>query len=154
MLEEILQEINQLEMPIAPQQQDELMEGMNQVRLLLDTRGYWSPRAELYSHSKEDLEAARGFHASSRQISESLMEQFWLAQACFVRDLQDYLSILTEKEDNDGKIRKIFEAVLKVGTSRHWAEDSELVLRLLRVYRRLENEYVLPQIPAEYVKAK
>lgn len=92
----------------------------------------WGPRK--YFHSIQDL-------AVSVMDERKEPKDIRYDQACFVKDLEWYLTGLPREEVT---IRSVFETVFTVGTSFRWEENPEAVRSLHDVYRRLDDEVIQP----------
>ena len=93
-------------------------------------------RQNIYFHSLQDtLFAARMARPTQLTVIRSV-------QACFVKDLDDYLERFPDTEDQD--MKQVFQKVFDIGTSVLWDQDREFIKAFDKSYWELDGQLLRP----------
>lgn len=150
--EELIIEISGLEREINEVDREELLSKLR-AQPTLDGRPRpteLKSKGNLYFHSIQDLRLAKMTENLEEKYREKKgceypqsEETFFHAQACFLQDLDRYLELLPNNQDNQ-KIISSLDLIRRVGTSALWYEDRELMNNLLDLYVKLDNTLIRP----------
>lgn len=153
MLESLLKELQQLERPIILEDRQKLMSELHLAQEKLNEQDSrfknpeWAGRGYIYFHSYQNLLGAVGEYSAHEDRGIPLStERLLTEQACFAQDLGHYLRLLPASEDPNNKIREIFELILKIGTSGYWNKDKDLVFKLSRIYKIIDENVIKPWV--------
>lgn len=100
----------------------------------------WS-RGSIYFHALQDL-----ILAVESQEAEMEEDQIKGSQACFVKDLDQYLEGFPEGND---EIREVFESILNTGTTSYWSYSSLGTRKLYELFDALDVKVIRPWVRAE-----
>ena len=106
----------------------------------------WTRKSALYFHSIQDLFAAKFQYKLEDLGLERRNDLILGSQACFVQNLDDYVSLMPDSEDPGHSMLALFQLILRVGKSADWREDRELVEDLHSVYRNIDNTIIQPWV--------
>src|SRR3989338_6972473 len=127
-IDALLAELKQLERPISDDARDELLADLRVYPSGIDGRRTteWK-RGNIYFHALQDTLAAEAIFRGTfvRYSDDEQIDYLKSSQACFTQDLDKYLAEFPKEEDE--KMKELFELIFKVGTSKYWTEDQELV---------------------------
>ena len=139
----LIGKLKQLERPISQDARASLLTDLRAQPTEMDSVRPTSPdfwtRGGVYLHSMQDTLFVHGVFAENMGGLEYVRP----CHACFVKDLDYYLWHFPQGET---EMRKIFDAVFRVGTSAPWENDKELVLGLHRIYWTLDTEVIRPWV--------
>jgi hypothetical protein len=153
-VEELITRLRNLEREISEIDREELLSKLR-VQLTLDGRPRpteLKSKGDLYFHSIQDLRLAKVVENLEEKYRDKKgceypqsEETFFHAQACFLQDLDRYLELLPNNENN----RQIIDSlnlIRRVGTSALWYKDRELMNNLLDLYVKLDDTLIRPWI--------
>ena len=144
-LEMLVDELRQLERPIRQDARSSLLADLRNYPTDIDGRRSikWE-RGNVYFHALQDTLYADGvFRGTMVRCGKEGLNYLKSSQACFVKDLDQYLAGFPEEES---EMRQLFELIFKVGTSAYWEDHKELLIGLNRLYWTLDREVIRPWV--------
>lgn len=146
MKESLLGEILGVGKVISEAQRAEILATLRATHTDLDDRRepktVWR-RGNIYFHSLEDTNFANW------SINQERHDVIRRVQACFVKDLDDYIERFPESEDS--QMRQLFQTVFDVGTSVYWDHDMSFLKDFDKLYWELDKKVIRPWAQAAMV---
>lgn len=138
-MKEILKDIKAMERTLTPELKFEIVASLRATRTDLDSRREpkteWK-RGNIYFHALQDtLFAARMARPTDHKVIREV-------QACFVKDLDDYIERFPA--DEDPKMKQLFQTVFDAGTSIYWDQDREFIKRFDKAFWELDKQVIRP----------
>lgn len=135
-VDELIEELQLLRRPVGETERQEFLrqlrampvEGVDKNR----NNTHWD--FGKYFHSLQDAYFVVAF-------DDAMSADVAVMQACFLKDLEWYLSALPEGHDS---VRAVFELIRDVGVSSRWETDLELPKAIYRIYDRFDELFLGP----------
>src|SRR3989344_3341825 len=143
-MKEALGDMRAIEKELTPEVRVEIVTSLRATRTDLDSRR--EPRTEwkrqnIYFHALQDtLFAAREARPTDYDVIREV-------QACFVKDLDDYIERFPA--DEDPEMKQLFQTVFDVGTSVYWDRDREFIKRFDEAFWKLDKQVIRPWAQVE-----
>lgn len=93
-------------------------------------------RGNIYFHALQDTLFA------ARMARPTNLDMIRRSQACFVKDLDDYVQRFPETEDPE--MKELFQTVFDVGTCVFWDQDREFIKGFDRAFWELDEQVIRP----------
>lgn len=138
-MKEVLGNIRIVEKPLTPEARTEIVASLRTTQTDIDSsrepKIEWK-RGRIYFHALQDtLFAARMADPTDHDVIREV-------QACFVKDLDDYIERFPPQEDPE--IKQLFQTVFDVGTSTYWDQDREFIIRFDKAFWELNKQVIEP----------
>lgn len=141
-MREILGNIRIIEKISEPEARAEIVASLRMTTTDIDNRRTtdWK-RGNIYFHALQDTEfAAIEAHPTDYDVIRE-------NQACFVKDLDDYIEKFPPQEDPE--MKQLFQTVFDVGTSAYWDQDRKFIERFHKVFSELNERVIKPWVQVE-----
>lgn len=138
-MKEALGNIGIIERAVTAEARQEIVDTLRATHTNIDDRREpkteWK-RCNIYFHSLQDtLFAARMARPNQYAVIRKM-------QACFVKDLDDYIERFPLSEDQ--KMKQLFQKVFDVGTSVFWDQDRAFTLAFDKAFWKLDEQVIRP----------
>lgn len=138
---EVLGNIRIVEKTLTPEERTGIVTSLRTTQTDIDSnrepKTEWK-RGNIYFHALQDTLFA------ARMASPTDYDVVRKVQACFVKDLDDYIERFPPQEDPE--MKQLFQTVFDVGTSTYWDQDREFIKQFDEAFWKLNEQVIRPWV--------